>query len=325
MLVLTTTDLYQCHHLEGLIECMTNALQAIQNPQAKNFPREVYPLTQGKNFGLMLAFDNSELLLGYKTLVLSPFARQNGLNAHQGVVVLLDATTGRLKCLLDASTVTGLRTSAVSAVATNALSKKNARSLAIIGTGYQAEEHFKSIRYVRSTIDTVHVYGRTPASTEHFEHFLKSENIKKVIIHSNPVDAVCDAEIVATCTSAKTPFLSIDNFQPGTHINAVGSSRPGAQEVTLKNRNFLKIYLDSKEACFLESDEITLPIKNGTLESKFILGELGEYLRGQIPGRENESDITVFKSVGLGIEDVYAAHFFYQKALELGIGQQINL
>jgi ornithine cyclodeaminase len=304
---------------------MSHALQAVQNPQAKNFPRDVYPLTEGKNFGLMLAFDHSESLLGYKTLVLSPFARQNGLNAHQGIVVLLDATTGRLKCLLDASTVTGLRTAAVSAVATNALSKQNARSHAIIGTGYQAEEHFKSIRSIRPTIDTVHVYGRTPASTERFEHFLKSQHIKKIMIHSNPVDAVCDADIVTTCTNAQTPFLSIDHVQPGTHINAVGSSRPGSQEVTLINCNHLKIYLDSKEACFLESDEITLPIQNGTLDSKFILGELGEQLRGQIPGREHENDITVFKSVGLGIEDMYAAHFFYQKALELGIGQQIDL
>lgn len=325
MLVLTAADLYQCHDLAGLMECMTKALLSIQNPQAKNFPRAVQPLTQGKNFGLMLAIDDAEALLGYKTVVLSPLAQQYGLNPHQGIVVLLDTNTGRVKCLLEAATVTGLRTSAVSAVATNALSIKDATSLAIIGTGYQAEEHLKSIRHVRSAINTVHVYGRTQHSLERFVHFVKSQGIKKVIFHSNPVDAVRDAQIVTTCTASNTPFLKIDDFQPGTHINAIGSSRPGAQEVSFTNHDFLKLYLDSKDACFLESDEITLPIKNGTLDSKFIIGELGAYLQGSIPGRQNEHDITAFKSVGLGMEDVYAAHYFYQKALELGIGQQIDL
>ena len=132
-------------------------------------------------------------------------------------------------------------------------------------------------------------------------------------------------DIVVTCTPTKKSLLSIQDFPKGAHINAIGSCRPGAIEVALRDYKNLNIYLDSREACLLESDEIIQPLKSRALSESTIIGELGSCIAQQISGRKNQDDITFFKSVGLSIEDIYAADFFYRQAIKFNIGQKVNL
>src|SRR5690606_37070297 len=120
-------------------------------------------------------------------------------------------------------------------------------------------------------------------------------------------------------------LLSIQEFPKGCHINAIGACRPGENEITLFDRKHLKIYLDSYESCLIESDEIIQPLKNHTLSEKMIIGELGNCIAQKIPGRTSQDDITFFKSIGLSIEDIYAADFFYKQATNFEIGQWVNI
>ncbi len=324
MLLLNSNDLE--NHLEhsGLISCMANALESMSTNQATNFPRAVYDLNSNAALGFMPAMAPTHTILGYKAISVFHDNVKKGLNPHQGLVVLIDSETGLTKCLLEGSTLTALRTAAVSAAATALLSRPESSRLALIGSGRQAVEHVKAITTIRP-IKTIFLYARTPYSAKKFIDTLCSQYEIDIVLSPTPRDAVQHADIVVTCTPSTQALLHIDDFSKGTHINAVGACRPGFQEITLIDNPFLKIYLDSQESCSLESDELSIPLKNKTLSPHRIVGELGNCIAKKIKGREAESDITFFKSIGLSIEDIYAAEYFYKKAMNMNIGQVVTL
>ncbi|MDP3561523.1 MAG: ornithine cyclodeaminase family protein [Legionellaceae bacterium] len=325
MLFLNEHDLKKCLDYDELRVHMKHALQSFSLKKATNFPRAVFNTHADINapIGFMPAVDHGNKLLGYKAISVFHHNHKMNLNPHQGIVVLLDKLTGQVKCILDGFFVTAVRTAAVSAVSTELLSRADSKTLALIGAGCQAVEHVKAISRVRS-IERVIVYSRT---TKTFDDFSKklSEYPFQIETKATPQEAVASADIIVTCTSSSNSLLSIHDFPKGAHINAVGACRPGEQEITICNRDKLKIYLDSEEACMIESEEIIHGLKNLSLDKKTIIGELGTCLSNHIPGRESQDEITFFKSVGLSIEDVYAADCFYQKAQKINIGQHVNL
>lgn len=324
MLVLNSTDLENHIKHDGLISCMANALESMSTNQAKNFSRTVYNLSSHAALGFMPAIVPAHNILGYKAISVFHDNVKKGLNPHQGLVVLIDLETGLVKCLLEGSTLTALRTAAVSAASTALLSRPESSRLALIGAGRQAFEHVKAIATIRP-IKTVVLYSRTPDSVKKLMDLIHSQYEIDIILSKTPQEAVQNADIVVTCTSSTQALLHIDDFSKGTHINAVGACRPGFQEIILKDHDFLKIYLDSQMSCELESDEISIPLNNKTLSPHAVIGELGSCIAKKIKGRETENDITFFKSVGLSIEDVYAAEYFYEKAINNKIGQVVNL
>ena len=324
MLVLNSNDLINCLDLDELRYSMSNALQAVSDEKTNNFQRAVFDIDSKAALGFMPAMDSSKQLLGYKAVSVYHNNIHHGLNPHQGLVVLLDAKQGLINCLLEGSTLTALRTAAVSAVATDLLSRPDSTSLALIGAGRQALEHAKAIAKIRP-IDTIYLYSRSTETVGRFIHSLQLEKDFRIVVSERPKEAVQSADIVVTCTPSKHALLELADFQQGTHINAIGACRPGFQEINLYDYPFLKIYLDSKESCLLESEEIISSLAQGRLSVEAITGEIGNCLANRISGRSNQEEITLFKAVGLGIEDVYAADYFYRKASKKQIGQEITL
>lgn len=324
MIILNSSDIEHCLDLDELRKCMMNALKSISTQSVKNFPRTVFNLDSNSALGFMPAMDSSRKVLGYKAISVFHDNALKGLNPHQGIVVLLDPQTGLIKCLLDGSTLTALRTAAVSAAATDRLSRTESNCLALIGAGRQAIEHVRAIIRIRP-IKKIYLFTRSSNSADQFINLIKSHYHLDVLIKNTPKEAVQNADIVVTCTPSTEALLDINDFREGTHINAIGASRPGFQEVSLSNHIFLKIYLDSKESCSLESDEVFEPIKSGILSSDTIIGEMGDCLTNKIKGRESNREITFFKSVGLSIEDVLAAEYFYNQAVSKSIGQEVTL
>lgn len=324
MLFLNAYDLNQCFDGDKLRVYMQDALISFSLKQSSNFPRAVFTLNnEYKNpMGFMPAMDFNPAVLGYKAITVFHQNSQHHLNPHQGIIVLLNEETGQVKCILDGSYITAVRTAAVSAVATDKLSRSDSSRLAIIGSGRQAIEHVLAISRVRD-IQSIFVYTR---SQESFSHFSQNIGNEYAITQAlTPAQAVNHADIVVTCTSSKQSLLDINDVPEGVHINAIGACRPGDYEISLHDRAHLKVYLDSYESCLLESDEIKKPIEDNSLSKNTLIGELGSCLADHIPGRTQELDITVFKSIGLSIEDIYAAKYFYQTAIETNIGQHIRL
>lgn len=324
MLFLNQADLLQCLDHSELQREMTRALISLSSQQAINFPRVVFPIKEnGSPLGMMVARDDSNVLLGYKAITVVHDNREQQLNPHQGLVVLINQDTGIVQAVLDGCFITAVRTAAVSAVATDCLSRENASTMAVIGAGSQALEHIKAISKVR-TIKRLRVFCRSKEGYEAFLSQLGAHSFNEIHFAQSPKIALNDADIVVTCTSSKSPLLSTDDLAPGCHINMIGACRPNELEVSLADRDHLKIYLDSSDACFAESDEIKSPLSSGALSPSRIIGEIGSLLSGTLAGRADDKDITVFKSVGLAIEDIFAANYFYSKAVENNMGQHIK-
>lgn len=219
-LVLSATDILAAHSAKGLKKAMEHALKNLSSAQAQNFPRTVIEFNSSSALGVMPAQDQSRNLLGYKAVSVFFANRQIGLNPHQGLVILMDEHTGLIKALLDGTTVTALRTAAVSAAATERLSKQDAKTLTLIGAGRQAYEHALAIYEVRP-IQKIQIWNRTIQTAENLILKLKNKISCEFSISDSPQQAVRNADIVVTCTSSKIPILRGDDFMPGTHINAV--------------------------------------------------------------------------------------------------------
>ena len=258
-------------------------------------------------------------MFGTKLLFVLQDNPSRGLDSHQGQVILADGETGQLRALLDASAVTAIRTAAVSALATRLLAREDARVLAIVGTGVQARKHLESIPLVRS-ISHVRVAGRTP---EHARRFV-SEMVGGAAIPIEAVEnieaAVRVADIVATVTSSPTPVIVREWLRPGAHVNAVGASRPIHREIDTRTVADALLFTDRRESLEAEAGDYREAVLEGAIEGPECAGELGELLTGTRPGRTSETQLTVFRSLGLAVEDLAAAEYVLAKALERGVG-----
>lgn len=316
-LVLSSHDLRIIYKAPSLNAAMRSALINLSGGGAVNFNRHIVGLTSNAALGFMPATFLEGKLLGYKTVSVFAENKKHRLNPHQGFVVLLDSENGSVKSILEGSTVTALRTAAVSAVATEKLSRTDSSTLALVGAGRQALEHALAIVKIRP-IKKINIFNRTKSRAENLaQTYFKDFQI---LIAPTPHAAIVDADIVVTCTNSNDPLISTTDLRPGAHVNAVGACRPGYREIEFTSRSELKIYLDSTEACMNEASELIMPLASGELSSDAVRGELGACLQGKILGRVHTNDITVFKSVGLGIQDLFAADYFYQQAQNNGLG-----
>jgi len=246
------------------------------------------------------------------------------LPSHQGVVLVFDARRGNLTAILDAESITALRTAAASAVATRALARQDATTLALLGSGVQANTHVEAIRLVRP-IRRVKVWSRTAEHARTFAERATDEWDLPVEAVTDPRTAVEEADIVCTVTGASEPVLHGAWLAPGTHVNAVGACTPGARELDTEAVRKARLYVDRRESCRSESGDFLIPAAEGALGDDHIVGELGELLLGDIPGRGSSDEITLFESLGLAVEDLAAADRVVRKALDSGVGQWVTL
>lgn len=266
--------------------------------------------------------------LGVKIVSVFPKNNEKGLNTVPATMVLLDEETGEVSSIIDGTYLTQVRTGAVSGAATELLARADAKVFTIIGTGGQAPSQIEAVLNVRD-IETVKVYNRKLEKAEEFAkemtiRFSEKYNVKIMGV-SSIEEAISDSDIITTVTTAKLPVFDGKLIKKGTHINAVGSFKPDMQEIdeyTLVNAD--KIYVDTRDGVLNESGDFLTPIANGSFKPENVTGELGELILGKISGRENDSEITLFKTVGSGILDIVTARRIYENASRKNIGQTIE-
>ena len=252
-------------------------------------------------------------MFGTKLLFVLQDNPSRGLDSHQGQVILADGETGQVRALLDASAVTAIRTAAVSALATRLLARDDARVLAIIGTGVQARKHLESIPLVRH-ITRVLVAGSDPEHARAFAEGPGSTAPCPLIAAPNAEAAVREADIVVTVTDSPTPVITREWLRPGTHVNAVGASRPTQWEIDPRIYDGAVVFTDRRESLCAEAGDYLRAAADGIIVGTDQIGELGELITGKRKGRTSENQITLFRSLGLAIEDLAAAEFVVDKA-----------
>jgi ornithine cyclodeaminase len=275
--------------------------------------------------GLMPAWrGGSEPVFSLKTVCVMPENPARGLDAHQGIVTLFDGETGQPTAIIDASAITEIRTAAVSAVATGALARADARVLAIIGAGVQAAAHIEALPLVRP-FEAIRVYSRTE---DHARQLAQKHagGAPSVTVAASAEEAVDGADVVVTATSSREPVIRRAWLKPGAHVNAVGASTPHARELDVETVAVSALFADSRESIRNEALEFRLALDQGAIDSEdHVRAELGEVLAGTRPGRRDDFEITLFRSLGLAVEDLAAAEHAVTAAHRLGLGTEVEL
>jgi ornithine cyclodeaminase len=257
---------------------------------------------------------------GLKAICLIPGNPARGLDAHQGTVQLYDGDTGMPTAILNASAITEIRTAAVTAVATRALAREGARVLGMLGAGVQARSHLIALADVRPW-DEVRVYAPTTAHAEALR-----DTRPDITVAGTARDAIEGADVVVVATSAKRPVLEHAWLAPGAHVNAVGASSPTAWEIEPETVAAAALFCDSRESVRNEAGEFTLAIEQGLIAGEdHIRAELGEVVAGAHPGRASDDELTLFRSLGIGVEDLAAAQAAVQNARRSGLGTEVEL
>jgi len=300
LLVLSEHDVERLLTMDGCIEAMADVLASLARGELFQPLRFVVrPPDAGGLMGFMPAHRGGPNgTFSLKEIVVVPDNPARGLDAHQGAVLLHDGETGELRALLNASPITAIRTAAVSAVATRALARPGSRVVAILGTGVQGKAHAAAMRAVLDEPE-IRLVGRDVAEAE---------------------EAVRGADVVCTCTTSREPVLELEWLRPGAHVNAVGSSVPTSRELDEPTMRAATLFVDRRESALNESGEL---LQAGLGEER-IAAELGEVLTGAHPGRTRDDELTIFKSLGLGVEDLAAAELVVRRAREQGAGAEVE-
>jgi len=247
-----------------------------------------------------------------------------GVESHQGGVMIFDPVNGSPLALCEAGAITAVRTAAVSALATDELARPDATTLAILGAGTQARSHIEAMLEVRP-IEHVRMWSRTSATTERLaEECLELHGVT-VEVANDVQSAVEDTDIVCTATSAREPILFADVLEPGMHINAVGASIPSWREIHSGVVPLVSLFTDRRESLRNEAGEFMEAVETGLVERGLVIPELGEVLNGDHPGRTSETEITLFRSLGLAVEDIASAQLVYERAVEHKIGTEVDM
>lgn len=260
--------------------------------------------------------------LGIKVVTLFIGNAQKGLPVVQGTFLLLHPQTGERLAVMDAGYLTAVRTGAVSGVATKYLAREDAHVLTVFGAGIQARTQVEAICLVRP-IDRVIIVDKNPAAAEAFVAEMGPKLGVALEVAADRQTAVASADIVVTATTAHQPVFAGEWLKPGVHINGIGSHHPTARELDTTTIQRSKVVVDNMNACLTEAGDIIMPIEENAITQAHIYAQLGEIITGQKPGRERQNEITLFKSVGLAIQDVAVAKEVYQLAQETGIGQTL--
>ena len=317
----------EVEELLPMAECigvMSEVLSALARGEAYNPLRSVVrPPGVGHFLGLMPAYrGGGNPAYGLKEVCIFPDNPKRGLDAHQGAVLLHSAETGELMGVMDGSAVTAIRTAAVSAVATKLLARDDAKELAIIGTGVQARSHLDAMATL-GVFERVRVAGRTAERAKAFA----DEHGPKYPPYVQPMPdaktAVEGADVIVTATNSSEPVLKREWVKAGAHINAVGSSIPSAREIDTATMVAATLFVDRRESTLNESGDYLFAAKEGAIGPDHIRAEIGELLIGEELGRTFPEEITLFKSLGIAVEDLATAQFLLKRALEKGVGARV--
>lgn len=306
------------------IRIMREALQTLGKGEAVQPLRYALKQPDGKGrLSLMPAYLESPPALGLKAITIFPGNLDTPYELHQGAVLLFETKNGRLLSIQDAASITAIRTGAASGVATELLAKKDASTLGILGSGTQATAHLEAMLTVRKTIRTVLVWSRNPDHAKAFAHRESTRRGLKVEAVDRPERAVSGTDVICTTTSPTSPILKGAWLPPGAHINAVGGG-PGLRELDTDAVVRSRLFVDRRESTLNEAEDFRVAKLEGAITDDHICGEIGEVLIGKVQGRRSENEITLFRSLGLGVEDLAAAHYLYDQALSKNMGTWVD-
>ncbi len=279
-------------------------------------------------FGLMPGWreqaDRRPAAFALKAVCVMPGNPARGLDAHQGIVTLFDGENGMPTAILNASAITEIRTAAVTAVATRVLARPDARTLAILGAGTQARSHLQALLQA-GEFEQVRIYSPTQTHARRLVEQAADPGAE-LLVTASAQEAVRDADVVVTATSSREPVLSHDWLKPGAHLNAVGASTPRAREIDTATVAASALFCDSRESLRNEAGEFQLAIAEGLITGEeHVRAELGEVLAGTASGRRDAAELTMFRSLGLAIEDQAAAQTAVAAAIAHGLGTEVEL
>jgi ornithine cyclodeaminase/alanine dehydrogenase-like protein (mu-crystallin family) len=314
VLVLNQEEVERLLDMEGCIAAMADALASLARGEVQVPLRFIVsPEGGGSLLGLMPAHRaGGSPLYSLKTVAVFPDNPKRGLDAHQGTVTLFDGETGEVRALMNASAITAIRTAAVSAVATRLLAREDARELAILGAGVQARTHLEALRLVR-TFDRVRVYSPTP---EHVRALGEEAA-------ASAEEAVRGADVVVTATNSVEPVLRREWLKEGAHVNVIGGRPPQMREVDVATIADSAFYVDRRESAENEAYDYRDALESEAIAPGHIRGEIGEVLIGAAPGRSSPVELTVFRSLGLAVEDLAAAEYVVRRARETDAGTEV--
>ena len=330
ILILKESDISSMITMSDIIEADKEAL-SIYSSHKSNIPlRSNLDIPEYKGQCLFMnGYAAPAKALGVKIVSVYPENINKNLTSVPATMVLVDAETGVVNSLIDGTYLTRLRTGAISGLATDILSRKDSKILALFGTGGQAVTQLEAVLTVRK-IEEVRVFDIFQDRAKEFakkmsEKFSKKFNVRIIAAESSD-KAIENADIITTVTTSKKPVFDASKVKKNVHINGVGSYTPDMQEIPediLVKAN--KIYVDTKDGAINESGDLITPIKKGLIKKEKINGELGEVINGQIKGRENDDEMTFFKTTGSAVLDLVAAQKIYEMAKTKGVGQIVDL
>jgi alanine dehydrogenase len=347
--LLTEDDVKAVLTMDDLIETMTSALQRFSTGGVVQPVRSVVTVNEHAFFGVMPAYvrrattsgERSDASLGAKLVTVFESNTARGLPTHLASIALLDPETGGLRALLDGRYITESRTAAVSAVTSRLLARKNASSLAIIGSGVQARSHLEALSRVHR-LRQVTIWSPNKEHRDRFvdwcqtavrprsDHGLTAvrpgsdSGLTAATAVDHAGEAVVGADLIVLATSSPTPVIENNWVKPGAHVMSVGACRPNQREMDPELVQRARLFVDSRAAALVESGDVVMGMREGRFTADHIVAEIGELVNGG-SGRQTERDVTIFKSLGLAVEDVTAADLAYRRAVERGIGKELEL
>jgi len=325
MLLLSEKQVQSLIDLDELIAALEQAHIQYSTGKAVMPVRLVVPLPQIQGrITSMPGFLNEDKALGMKVVTYFQENPKRGLPAILATIMLCSAETGKMIAAMDGSYITAIRTACASAVATKALANRETAVLGILGAGVQARAHIQALSHVRR-FTKIKIYSPSGSSAASIKNDLQSEIGIAIEVAASAEDAVTHSDIVVTVTTAKEPIVNQEWLKPGAHINAVGSHRPDQREIDGATLARAKIVVDSRDAIMAECGDILLAIKEKNISPDAIHAEIGEVLAGTKSGRIDADEITLYKSVGIAIQDVATANLVYRKALERGVGTNAEI
>jgi len=315
VIVLSEHDVRELLDMESCIDAMTDVLASLARGELYN-PLRSIARSEGADtlLGLMPAYRSApKKAYGLKEIVIVPTNPSRGLDTHMGGVLLHDGDNGELLAILNASPITEIRTEAVSAVATRALARPDAQRVAILGSGAQARGHVHAMRAVLDDPE-VRIWSRNLDKAEELAGELGATVAPSVDA------ALFGAEVVCTTTAAVDPIVERRWLARGAHLNAVGACFPTTRELDTETVASASFFTDRRESCLNEAGDYIIAAAEGAVGPEHIKAELGEVLAGMHPGREHEDELTIFKSLGIAVEDLASAELIVQRARERGVG-----
>ena len=324
VLVISGEDVLKCFPMKEAIEVMRSAFSNISD-QVNSIPQRTILEMPKQNADslFMPIYSEKEERFAIKVVALNRDNPANNLPLIHAIIMLFNSVTGEALAILDAKTITGIRTGAASGLATSELARRDSSVAAIFGAGAQARYQLEAICSVRE-IKHIQLFNLNPERSKSYVNEMGNKfNIRIEIV--TQISELKKADIICTATSSQSPLFDDKHIAEGTHINAIGSYKPDEREIPSLTVNRAKVVVDSKSSCLIEAGDIIIPIKEGLLKEENIYAELGEIINGKLNPREDDNEITLFKSVGNAAQDLSSAIYIFSKAKELGLGIEVDL